>query len=144
MSRDQWRDEEGYLDVVRVILDTISEIVPDSVTMPDLPPEGKLEKLKKPLITASDILPATVRVPWGSGMRIGAVGFDVDVFAKTRTVGTQLALHLVRILPERLLRDPGSGVVAARIPSDPTVRPWSELAFHRRGFELEVEYHDKG
>lgn len=149
MSRDQWRDGEGYLDIQRVVLDVVKELYPVSTLQPDLPATLSGTSLgttiaKKPLLVVSDILPGDyVKVAWGSGMRTGSVGFDIDVYTTTRTNATQIAARLVRELPRVLLEDPDTGVVGARIASDPTTRPWSESQFHRRGFELAVMYHDK-
>lgn len=144
MSRDQWRDDEGYLDIQRVVLDVVCEMFPLYEVLPDLPTANKLDVTHRPLLVVSDILPGDhLKVAWGSGMRTGSVGFDVDVFAEDRVPGVSIAARLVRELPRVLLEDPDTGVVGARIASDPTTRPWSESQFHRRGFELAVMYHDK-
>lgn len=149
MSRSQWRDSDGYLDIQRVVMDVVKEMFPVSNLQPDLPTTLRGTDLgtsiaKKPLLVVSDILPGdSVKVPWGSGMRTGSVTFDIDVYTTSRSIAVPIAARMVRELPHVLLEDPDTGVVGARIASDPTTRPWSESQFHRRGFELAVMYHDK-
>ena len=146
MSRSQWRDGEGRLDVLRVLVDFVQERHPRCRVLPALDPATSFDDVaERPVVVVEDALPADPpRTAWGQSSPLLAQGFDVDVFAEQRPVAVALAGELARICPD-LMGDPETGVVDAWIGGSPHTRPWSvsypgEKLYHRRGFELYATY----
>ncbi|MEH0147459.1 hypothetical protein V6D40_07280 [Corynebacterium sp. Q4381] len=93
-------DELQEVDILKIALDAVREVLPDGAWVADRLPEADRLTESLPAVVI-DLLPGEETVPWGgrdSPSLLDAVPLDVEVFAPSRAEATKIGVKVRQAL----------------------------------------------